>query len=142
MGISDKKQLTLFQEANVNPVSRLKAAMREAMRSGKLSREEIVDRMNELARRDGLGDGRGKRITVAALDGWVAKTKGNLIPVGLLPCFCRVTGSLEPLRVLAACVGALVISQEEALLLEAARVEREQRRLAKRRRQLQALLEE
>ena len=89
------RQTNLFQEANTNPVSRLKGAMREAIRSGKLSQEDIVDRMNELARRDGLGGNRGNRITVAALDGWVAETKGTL--KGLTP----VIGGQAPNPVIA-----------------------------------------
>lgn len=119
---------------SLNPVSRLKAAMREAIRSGGESREAVVDRMNEAARREGLGGGRGSKITAAALDGWLAETKGNMIPVGLLPLFCWAAGSVEPLRVLAACLNAEVISAEDHKLLELARIDREAKRLARRRR--------
>ena len=130
-----KNQLNIFKPS-LNPVSRLKAAMRSAIKSGKWSREQIVDRMNEVAAMEGLSNGRGGRITVAALDGWMAETKGNMIPVGLLPLFCWAAESLEPLRILAACLEGEVIGEEDRRLLEWARLEQESRRLAKRKKKL------
>lgn len=141
MASSDgKRQQSLFGPS-LNPTSRLKAAMREAIRSGKYSREQIVDRMNEAARQEGLGGGRGSKISVAALDGWMAETKGNMIPVGLLPLFCWATESVEPLLVLAACLNATVITEAESKLLELARIDQETKRLARRRRILASEIE-
>lgn len=128
-----KRQLGIFGPS-LNVTSRLKAAMRDAVKSGKFSREQIVDRMNEAARREGLGGGRGSKITVAALDGWMAETKGNMIPVGLLPLFCWAAETIEPLRVMAACIDAIIITEEESKLLELARLDQEAKRLARRRR--------
>lgn len=96
----------------LNPAPRLKAAMRQAMSESWLSRAQIVDRMNERAAREGLGNGRGNRISLAALDGWVAETKANLIPVNLLPLFCRAAETLLPLAVLAGCLDAGVITPQ------------------------------
>lgn len=104
------------------------------MKSGGLSREQLVDRMSQAARQEGLGGGRNGKITLAMLESWVAETKGNMIPVGLLPVFCWATGSLEPLRVLAACLEADVIGQADKKLLELAKIDAEARKLAKRRR--------
>lgn len=123
-------------------MSRLKAALKLSIDNSGLSREQVVDRMNRAAAAEGLGNGRGRRITTAALDGWLAQAKGNMIPVDLLPIFCWATGSLEPLRVLAACNEAEVISREEGTLLAMAKVDREMRRLQKKRRQLSVMLEE
>lgn len=132
---SRNRQRPIFGPS-LNPLSRLKAAMREAIASGNYSRAQIVDRMNEAAKMEGLGNGRGARLTAAALDGWLAETKGNMIPVGLLPCFCWAVESLEPLRVLAGCLGAEVIGEGDAKLLALAKLEKEERRLAKAKRRL------
>ena len=75
------------------------------------------------------------------MDGWLAETKNNLIPVALLPCFCWAAGSLEPLRVLAACLEATVIDAQEEKLLALAKIDMETKRLARRKRLLQLEVE-
>ncbi len=129
------RQLDIFQPS-LNPVSRLKAAMRLAIKEGRWSREQVVERMNEAAAIEGLSNGRGQRLTVAALDGWMAESKGNMIPVGLLPLFCWAAENMGPLKVLAACLEGEVIGPEEKKLLEWARLEQEGRKLARRKKRL------
>jgi hypothetical protein len=121
MGLLEGQMTRLKQEKlfgpSLNPVSRLKAAMRRTMADSNLSRSQIVDRMNALAIREGLSNGRGSRITPAALDGWVAETKVNLIPISLLPIFCQAVDSLLPLSILAECLGASIINEIDTKLL-------------------------
>jgi hypothetical protein len=64
------QQLNLFGPS-LNVTSRLKTAMREAIRNCLLSREEIAERMKALASMDGLGGGRGSKISLPNLDAWV-----------------------------------------------------------------------
>ena len=131
------RQLPLFGPS-LNPISRLKSAMRQAVKDSKFSREQIVDRLNEVAASEGLRLGRSDRITLAALDGWLAESKdGHLISVALLPAFCQATESLLPLKVLAACLGADVITEGDGKILALARVELEQKRLVRQKRRLQ-----
>ena len=112
--------------------------MRQAVKDSKWSREQIVDRLNEIAGSEGLRLGRSDRITLAALDCWLAESKdGHLISVALLPAFCRSVESLLPLKVLAACLGADVITEGEGKVLALARVELEQKRLVRQKRRLQ-----
>ena len=122
----------------MNPVPRLKAAMREALKGCGLSREQVVDRMNELASLEGLTTGgRSKKVTLPLLDKWVAEgAPEHVIPLKFLPVFCEAVGSFAPLQVLAGCLGLTIIGPEEAKLLEWARLEVERRRLRKRARQL------
>ena len=131
-------QRSLWDRPSLDPTARLKAAMKEALRNTSLSREQVVDEMNRLAAAEGLTtNGRSQKVTPALLDKWLAPgATQHIIPLKLLPIFCAVVGSVEPLCVLAAPLGARVISEEEAKLLEWARLELERRRLSKRARKL------
>jgi hypothetical protein len=116
--------------------------MRQAIKDSRFSREQICDRMNERAKTEGLSGGRGNRITVAALDGWVAETKVNQIPVNLLPLFCWATESVLPLKILASCIDADVIDRKDAKILALAKVEIEAQRIARKRKRLKQEIED
>jgi len=99
----DRKQLALdFEGRNrrrsLNPVPGLKRAMNLAARECGLSREEIVDRMNEQLYLDGLRTkGKDGQVTVAMLNKWLApEARGHVISTQLLPYFCAAVSSLEP----------------------------------------------
>lgn len=94
------KQLSIYGPS-LNVVSRVKAAMREAIRKSELSRQEIVDEMNRLAQQEGVGGTRGAKITVTNLDAWVAETKPNLIPIHLMTLFCVIVKNSTPIEVMA-----------------------------------------
>lgn len=139
--MSRGKQGNLFGPS-LNPVFRLKAAMRQAMSESRFSRAQIADRMNEAAAREGLNLGRGHRITTAVIDAWVAESKTNLIPLSLLPLFCWAAESLLPLQVLAGCLGATVIDPQDARLLALAQTDLEVKQLTRRKRQIMQEIEE
>ena len=139
--MSEPRQLHLFGPS-LNPVSRLKSAMRQVVKECRFSREQICDRMNKMAISEGVGGGRSDKITVAALDAWLAESKANAISVSLLPIFCQAAESLLPLRVLANCLDAEVIDKKEAKILALAKLELEARKLAKRKKRLQSEIEE
>jgi len=139
--MSEGRQLSLYGPS-VNPINRLKAAMRQAIKECRWSRDEICDRMNSIAASDGLKSGRADKISVALLDAWVADSKqGHLVSVSLLPAFCAVTKSLLPLKVLAGCVGADVVDAKESKILALAKLEIQSKRIAKQKRQLQREVE-
>lgn len=140
--MSEGRQLPLFGPS-LNPVSRLKEAMRQAIKESDMSREQICDRMNRVLSSEGLRRGRGDNVTVAALDAWVAESKeGHLISVALLPAFCSAAESILPLKVLAACLEAEVIDKTEANLLALAKLDIQSKKLARKKRWLQRELEE
>ena len=61
----------------------------------------------------------------ASLDAWVAETKeGHRFPAAYLPAFCRVTGSMEPLRVLTEAAGGYVVDHATLLLAQRTKIER------------------
>ncbi len=115
--------------------------MREATRNSKLSREEIAERMRSAAAIEGMGGGRGSTISPANLDAWCSETKSNLIPLNILPIFCRITGDLTPLKVLAHPLDGEIIDSKEARLLLWAKIEVQSRRLATQKRKILSEIE-
>lgn len=133
------KQLALFETPPLDPSARVKAAMKEALDQTPLSRIEVVEDINRLARAEGLTtNGRRKEVTEALLDKWVAPSAANDVPIKYLPIFCYVTGSLDPLVALAAPLGASVIDRDDAELLRLAKIEEEIIELRRRKKQIQA----
>jgi len=132
------EQLFLWDRPSLNPVPRVKEAMRQALKSCGLSREHVVDKMNSLARAEGLStNGKAKSATADMLDKWVADSGEHLIPWKLLPIFCHVVGDISPLRALTAPLGADVIDKNEKKLLKLARAEREIKKLQRLKKQIE-----
>ena len=97
-------QLDLFGPS-LDIVPKLKACMVQCLAESSLSREQIVDRMNRLLSEAGINI----TITKSSLDKWVSlSSTAHLIPLRLLPVFCRAVGSIEPMSVLAAPLGAVL----------------------------------
>lgn len=117
------RQLPLFGSKSLNPIIDLKREMALAARNCHLSRLELVDRMNALIEIERLRTkGKDGKVTGAMMDKWLAvESTDSVISLKLLPIFCRATGSLGPLRALAAPVGAAVIDQADQVLLKMAR---------------------
>lgn len=124
------EQLDLFGPA-LDTTRAVKASMFRAARASGMSREQIVDRMNEVAGRHGirLNQGNAQRLTVETLEKWLAVNDDRRIPYHALPVFCRVVGSAEPIAAMLAPLGGLAVMGEEVTLLEWARAHREQERL-------------
>lgn len=132
------EQLNLWTRPSLNPVPRVKEAMRKALKNCPLSREQVVDRMNDLARTEAIStNGKAKRVTSEMLDKWVAVSGEHIIPWKLLPIFCLTVGDNSALTALAAPLGVRLIDKEEADLLEWAKVEMQGRKLRKRKKQLE-----
>ena len=135
MPISDGKpiQLDLWTKPDLDPTTRLKAAMREALRLSGISREKVVTDMNDLAAEAGLTtNGRGEKVTLAILEKWVAPSaNGHRVPIHYLSIFCLVTRSFLPLEALAVAIGCHVVGNEDVKLLEWARVETTRRKLGR-----------
>ncbi len=114
-------QLNLFNQPSLNVLRDIKTAMATAADACGLSRDEICDRMNELAERYGvrLMKGNGRRLSLATLEKWLNPgDKERVIPVKALPVFCAVVESKEPIRVLIEPLGYRIINEKEAKLLK------------------------
>lgn len=129
-------QQNLFDEPNLTCLARLKAALKTSIQTSPYSREQIVDRMNEAGRLDGILNGRP--ITTMMLDAWCAESKPHMLPAHLLPLFCWASGSGLALKVVAEAAGAAAISGDDMALLQWARAERASRSTRKQARKLAA----
>jgi hypothetical protein len=81
-------------------------------------------------------NGGGKLVTEAILDKWAARgARNHIIPLRLIPIFCRVTGSLLPLQALMP-QGAELVSGPDLAYLKWARAEIEKRKITRETRRL------
>lgn len=101
----------------------------KTIKKANLSREQVIDGINYLS---------GLKLSKAFFDQTLSKKLNYRFPAEALPAFCHVTGSLEPLQVLASPLGALVLNENEAkkyklfkLLEEKAKLEKQIEKLMK-----------
>jgi hypothetical protein len=134
----DSYQLDLFGEQNLNIVAEVKRQIRLALGKTTLSRDEVVDRMNALASRDGLKD----TVSKATLDGWCKDSDTSRIPsLARLVLFCHVLGTADPIRAVARPLGTEVVGPEERKILAWGKAELARRRAAKKARLALEVLE-
>lgn len=92
------------------------AACKRAIRHSGMSRDQIVDRINEnwAPLEEEIADpDRKPSLTKAMLDNYLSKPVACRLPAWLIFAVCEVTGSLEPLAVQAENLGASLISADE-----------------------------
>jgi ribosome-binding protein aMBF1 (putative translation factor) len=122
-------QLGLFNTApTLNVLRDLKTAMAQAADATGLSREELCDRINQLADRYGirLVKGTGSNLTMATFEKWLnPEDKERVIPAKALPVFCAAVNNIAPLQVLVAPLGWRVIDEKQAKLLTLAELNQE-----------------
>ena len=135
-------QLGLFNTApTLNVLRDLKVAMALAAKASGLSRDELCDRINQLADRYGvrLVKGTGQNMTLDTLEKWLnPEDKERVIPVKALSVFCAATGSIEPMQVLVAPLGWRVINDRQAKLLELAELDQDVKKKKARMRKIEA----
>ena len=117
--MSTPTQISFEFYPTFNVSADLITAMRGAVLSCNLSREQIVDRMNDLAGRYGVVMVQGGgRLTLDTLEKWLnPNDTSRAIPVKALPVFCAVTKDKGPMDVIAKPLGFAVIGKEDAKLL-------------------------
>ena len=122
------RQLGLFNQLTLNVLRDLKVAMAQAADATGLSRDELCDRINQIADRYGvrMTKGTGPNLTLATLEKWLnPEDKERVIPTKALPVFCAATANIEPLQVLVAPLGWRVIDDKQAKLLALAELDQE-----------------
>ncbi len=125
-------QMTLQDQLNLDPTDIIKVAMQEALKECPLSRSQVVDDMNQLAKIAGITtNGRTGIVTESVLDKWVARgAKAHVIPTRYIRIFNIVTGSDHVSQAVSR-PKAQVISEEDAKCLQWARAELEARQKRK-----------
>ncbi len=114
------KQLSLFNQPSLNVGKKLKEQMALSARNSKYSREELLDRMNDLASRYGvrLVRGNGNGLTMATLEKWLNPEAMEHSPgINSLMVFCAALDDLEPMREVLAPMGGMLIDEDEVKLL-------------------------
>ena len=112
-------QQSLFEIITYNIVKPLKLAMVSAEKSCGLSRDQIVDQMNDLAEQYGINlvKGRGG-LTVDTLEKWLnPKDRSRVINIKALPVYCQVVGDNSAIAELIKPLGGMLIDQKDAKLL-------------------------
>lgn len=144
-------QLSLFSDMNRRIISSggfvagMKAAMRKVVDTSGLSRDHVIDAMNDIVRATGKGLCKGSKfISLSTLEKWLAdEERGQLPDLWGLHVLVLATGSnLAPLETWLAFFGCSVLDEAGRDKLEFAEMELEREPREKRRRALKAKLME
>ena len=111
-------------------------ACKHAIRDAGLSREQALDKVNELLGLSETDGSEGKPISPHIWNHYLSKPAEYPLPAYVVMALVRVTGALEPLQTMAEPVGARVISGEEAKLMHLGKIENLHAELLRVRREL------
>ena len=135
-------QLDLFNNTSLNTTYEIKRQIRLALADCGLSRDEVADRMTEIAVKEGMRPGKKNGITRATLDNWCKDSEPERVPsIVWLTIFCHVAGTVKPIEALLRPVGCGVLRPEDMRLLAWARAEMDRKRAAKRARLAMELID-
>ncbi|MDI6865796.1 hypothetical protein [Thermodesulfovibrio yellowstonii] len=110
----------LFVKGSLNLSGKFRQAISNAIKKSQYSREQIVEMIEVLTE---------IRISKHILDQSTSSKQEYRFPAEVLHALCLITGSLEPLRVLAGSIGCDVIEPEETRELKILRLQREKERI-------------
>jgi len=136
-------QLSLFNMPTLNVLPSVKERMAAAAKGSGMSREQLCDRMNELADRYGvrLAGGRCRRLNLDTLEKWLNPNNSEHFPsIKALPVFCAATGDISPMQAMVDPLGGMVINDQDARLLQWARLFHSARETNRRMKKLEAEL--
>ena len=97
-------------------------AVKKAIRHSNLSRDQVVDAVNEFFRWPKDGDGR-ERLTVNMLNNYLCRPDSYNMPIPYMHAIQRVTGSLEPIITLAEMEGAQIVTGDEIRKLSLGKID-------------------
>ena len=124
-------QLDLFRSESLNITYDIKRIIRLELDDAKkrgLSRDEIVDSMNEIAVREGMRLGKNG-ISKDTLDGWCKDSDpGRLPSLPWLVIFCKILGTVNPIDILGRPLGSRTIGPVDAKKLAWADAELKKKR--------------
>jgi len=112
-------QLSLFDAPSFNTCKDQKSTMNAAAKRCGLSREEIVDKMNDLASRYGVSLVSNGGLRMDTFEKWINPNDlSRQMPTRALPIFCAVINDHSALDILARPLGARVIGDADQRLLK------------------------
>lgn len=125
-----------------DPGLALKKSMRDSDREAQarysMSRDQIIDAMNEMAEQAGVTcNGNARKVTPAIYSKWLSASEKHYIPLRWLPIFCRAVRSNQPLEVYTTFFESVrLVAEEDVKKLKWAEIEIKKRKLTKQARQL------
>lgn len=115
------QQQSLWNLLTFNHATRdVKTAIAQAVQASGLSREQALDKVNDLAKAYGvhLVQGNGTGVSMETWEKWLNPADETRPPsIKALPVICAALGTLEPLRPLVTLAGGQLIDPKEARLL-------------------------
>ena len=122
----------------------VRAAMNRAADASPWSRQQIVDRMNALAKQADLRltQGNAKAVSLDTLEKWLNPRAGFVPSLLAVEVFMRACGNTKPLEAWMDLHGMQAMSAEDAIYRDLGKAARERKKNAKREKALEAQLEE
>lgn len=114
------KQLSLFSQPSLNVGKSIKEQLAKSAKESRFSREELLDRINDMASRYGVRmlKGNGQGLTMATLEKWLNPEAMEYMPgINSLVILCAVLEDLDPMREAIAPLGGMVIDENDVRLL-------------------------
>lgn len=136
-------QLNLFDRPTLNVLREVKERMATAARDCGMSREQLVDAMNDLAARYGvcLVGGRNGGLTRETLEKWLNQQDREHCPsLKALPVFCAAVRDTGAMQALVQPLGWQVINEQDARLLQWAKLYHSAKDVSRRMKKLEAEL--
>lgn len=136
------RQLSLLNNHGPHTVVHdVKTVLACAVKESGESREQVLDRVNALARRHGIKLSGNAGLSQAMFDKWLNAEDDSRVPgVKGLVLLCLALDTVAPLEAMARVLGVRVISGNDITLLELARAQQESKRLRRKMRKLEEKL--
>jgi hypothetical protein len=133
------RQISLFEGQVPDTEPLIKAAMHRVAKRCGMSREKIVDRMNEIAALGGYRLNRNARtLSVDVFEKWLNPLERDYVPgLNAVQAFVAATGDPEPIRVAAGIQGFELVGGDDLKILQAAKLDREIQNLKRQKRRLE-----
>ena len=132
-------QLTIFSNSGLHTVVRdVKDALNQSVKASGQSRDQILDRMNELAKRQNMVLNGKVGVSKDLFEKWLNIEDDSRVPgIKGLSLLCAALGTIQPMAVMIAALGGMAIDGEDVKLLEWARVCHKTKTLRKRMRKIE-----
>ena len=132
-------QLTIFSNSGLHTIVRdVKDALNQSVKASGQSRDQILDRMNELAKRQNMVLNGKVGVSKDLFEKWLNIEDDSRVPgIKGLSLLCAALGTIQPMAVMIAALGGMAIDGEDVKLLEWARVYHKTKTLRKRMRKIE-----
>lgn len=132
-------QLNIFSNSGLHTVVRdVKEALNQAVKASGLSRDQVLDRVNELARRHSVPINGKAGVSKDLFEKWLNVEDDSRVPgIKALSLLCAALGTVQPMAAMVATLGGLAIDGEDVKLLEWAKAYQKTKALRKRMRKIE-----